>query len=160
MNRFKDEQGRTWLVTTHMAKHLGISSGGLATYKYDGTLKRGVHWVQQTTGHKRVFYNKDLILEWYFGKTDPRKIDQRKPEQQKETTEPTQGKNATRIVSVYLQDDLHERLVCIQQATSMTVKKEIDGVVLQTTEEKPKLGTIVNMLLARAINDHFENRAA
>ena len=155
MNRFKDEQGRTWLVTTHMAKHLGISSGGLAQYKYDGTLKRGIHWIQQTTGHKRVFYNKDLILEWYFGKTDPRK-----PEQQMETTEPTQGKNPTRIVSVYLQDDLHERLVCIQQATSMTVKKEIDGVVLQTIEEKPKLGTIVNMLLARAIKDHFENRAA
>ena len=155
MNRFKDEQGRTWLVTTPMAKHLGISSGGLATYKYDGTLKRGIHWIQQTTGHKRVFYNKDLIIEWYYGKTEPEK-----PEAVKEKPEESQGKNPTRIVSVYLQDDLHERLVCIQQATSMTVKKEIDGVVLQTTEEKPKLGTIVNMLLARAIKDHFENRAA
>ena len=155
MNRFKDEQGRTWLVTTHMAKHLGISSGGLATYKYDGTLKRGIHWIQQTTGHKRVFYNKDLSIEWYDGKTEPEK-----PEAVKEKPEESQGKNPTRIVSVYLQDDLHERLVCIQQATSMTVKKEIDGVVLQTTEEKPKLGTIVNMLLARAIKDHFENRAA
>ena len=155
MNRFKDEQGRTWLVTTHMAKHLGISSGGLATYKYDGTLKRGIHWIQQTTGHKRVFYNKDLVIEWYFGKTAPDK-----PVAKKEKCEESQGKNPTRIVSVYLGEELHERLLCIQQATSMTVKKEIDGVVLQTTEEKPKLGTIVNMLLSRAIDDHFENRAA
>ena len=49
MNRFKDEQDRVWLVTSHMAKHLGISGGALSNYKYDGTLKRGVHWVQQTT---------------------------------------------------------------------------------------------------------------
>ena len=159
MNRFKDEQGRIWLVTSQMAKHLGISGGALSNYKYDGTLKRGIHWVQQTTGHKRVFYNKDLIIEWYYGKTQPEKPEAPEESQTKAPKE-LQSKNPTRIVSIYLQDDLHERLTCIQQATSMTVKKEIDGVVLQTTEEKPKLGTIVNMLLARAIQDHFENRAA
>ena len=159
MNRFKDEQGRTWLVTTHMAKHLGVTSGALAAYKYDGTLKRGTHWVQQTTGHKRVFYNKDLVINWYFGKTES-EPELKKPQVETMTEETNQGKNPTRIVSVYLQEDLHEKLICIQQATSMTVKKEIDGVLLQTCEEKPKLGTVVNMLLARAIDDHFADRAA
>ena len=150
MNRFKDEQGRTWLVTSHMAKHLGITGGALANYKYDGTLKRGVHWVQQTTGHRRVFYNKDVILEWWTS-TNPSKTD-RSPQNG------TAGKK--RIVSVYLYDDLAEKLASIQEESQITVKKEIDGIVMEVTEEKPKLNTIVNMLLVRAINDHFADRAA
>ena len=150
MNRFKDEQGRTWLVTSHMAKHLGISGGALSNYKYDGTLKRGVHWVQQTTGHRRVFYNKDVILEWWTS-TNPSKTD-RSPQNG------TAGKK--RIVSVYLYDDLAEKLTSIQEESQITVKKEIDGIVMEVTEEKPKLNTIVNMLLVRAINDHIADRAA
>ena len=150
MNRFKDEQGRTWLVTSHMAKHLGISGGALSNYKYDGTLKRGVHWVQQTTGHRRVFYDKDVIVEWWTS-TNPSKTD-RSPQNG------TAGKK--RIVSVYLYDDLAEKLASIQEESQITVKKEIDGIVMEVTEEKPKLNTIVNMLLVRAINDHIADRAA
>ena len=150
MNRFKDEQGRTWLVTSQMAKHLGISGGALSNYKYDGTLKRGVHWVQQTTGHRRVFYNKDVIVEWWTS-SNPSKTD-RTPRNE------TPGKK--RIVSVYLYDDLAEKLTSIQEESEITVKKEIDGIVMEVTEEKPKLNTIVNMLLVRAINDHFADRAA
>ncbi|REJ66042.1 MAG: hypothetical protein DWQ28_08115 [Proteobacteria bacterium] len=133
-----------------MAKHLGISGGALSNYKYDGTLKRGVHWVQQTTGHRRVFYNKDVILEWWTS-TNPSKTD-RSPQNG------TAGKK--RIVSVYLYDDLAEKLASIQEESQITVKKEIDGIVMEVTEEKPKLNTIVNMLLVRAINDHIADRAA
>ena len=150
MNRFKDEQGRTWLVTSHMAKHLGITGGALSNYKYDGTLKRGVHWVQQTTGHRRVFYNKDVIIEWWTS-TNPSKTD---------TTSRNEAPGKKRVVSVYLYDDLADKLASIQEESEITVKKEIDGIVMEVTEEKPKLNTIVNMLLARAINDHFANRAA
>ena len=150
MNRFKDEQGRTWLVTSHMAKHLGITGGALANYKYDGTLKRGVHWVQQTTGHRRVFYNKDVILEWWTS-TNPSKTD-------RSMQNGTAAKK--RIVSVYLYDDLANKLGTIQEESEITVKKEIDGIVMEVIEEKPKLNTIVNMLLVRAINDHFADRAA
>ena len=150
MNRFKDEQGRTWLVTSHMAKHLGITGGALANYKYDGTLKRGVHWVQQTTGHRRVFYNKDVILEWWTS-TNPSKTD-------RSMQNGTAAKK--RIVSVYLYDDLANKLGTIQEESEITVKKEIDGIVMEVTEEKPKLNAIVNMLLVRAINDHFADRAA
>lgn len=150
MNRFKDEQGRTWLVTSQMAKHLGISGGALSNYKYDGTLKRGVHWVQQTTGHRRVFYNKDVIVEWWTS-SNPSKTD-------KTLRNETPGKK--RIVSVYLYDDLAEKLTSIQEESEITVKKEIDGIVMEVIEEKPRLNTIVNMLLVRAINDHFADRAA
>ena len=150
MNRFKDEQGRTWLVTSHMAKHLGITGGALANYKYDGTLKRGVHWVQQTTGHRRVFYNKEAILEWWTS-TNPSKTD-------RSTQNGTAAKK--RILSVYLYDDLAGKLATIQEESEITVKREIDGIVMEVTEEKPKLNTIVNMLLVRAINDHFADRAA
>ena len=150
MNRFKDEQGRAWLVTSHMAKHLGITGGALANYKYDGTLKRGVHWVQQTTGHRRVFYNKDVILEWWTS-TNPSKTD-------RSMQNGTAAKK--RIVSVYLYDDLAGKLATIQEESEITVKKEIDGIVMEVTEEKPKLNAIVNMLLVRAINDHFADRAA
>jgi hypothetical protein len=150
MNRFKDEQGRTWLVTSQMAKHLGISGGALSNYKYDGTLKRGVHWVQQTTGHRRVFYNKDVIVEWWTS-SNPSKTD-------RTLRNETPGKK--RIVSIYLYDDLAEKLTSIQEESEITVKKEIDGIVMEVTEERPKLNTIVNMLLVRAINDHFADRAA
>ena len=150
MNRFKDEQGRTWLVTSHMAKHLGISGGALSNYKYDGTLKRGVHWVQQTTGHRRVFYNREVILEWWTS-TNPSKTDR---------TLRTETPGKKKILSVYLCDELAQKLTSIQEESEITVKKEIDGIVMEVTEEKPKLNTIVNMLLARAINDHFADRAA
>jgi hypothetical protein len=150
MNRFKEEQGRTWLVTSQMAKHLGISGGALSNYKYDGTLKRGVHWVQQTTGHRRVFYNKDVIVEWWTS-SNPSKTD-------RTLRNETPGKK--RIVSIYLYDDLAEKLTSIQEESEITVKKEIDGIVMEVTEERPKLNTIVNMLLVRAINDHFADRAA
>ena len=150
MNRFKDEQGRTWLVTSHMAKHLGITGGALSNYKYDGTLKRGVHWVQQTTGHRRVFYNKDVIIEWWTS-TNPSKTDTRLRNE-------TPGKK--KILSVYLCDELAKKLTSIQEESEITVKREIDGIVMEVTEEKPKLNTIVNMLLVRAINDHFADRAA
>ena len=150
MNRFKDEQGRTWLVTSHMAKFLGITGGALANYKYDGTLKRGVHWVQQTTGHRRVFYNKDVIIEWWTS-TNPSKTD---------TTLRNETPGKKKILSVYLCDELAQKLTSIQEETEITVKKEIDGIVMEVTEEKPKLNTIVNMLLVRAINDHFADRAA
>lgn len=150
MNRFKDEQGRVWLVTSHMAKFLGISSGGLATYKYDGTLKRGVHWVQQTTGHRRVFYNREVVLEWW-NSTNPSKTDR---------TLRAETPHKKKILSVYLGDELAQKLISIQEETEITVKKEIDGIVMEVTEEKPKLNTIVNMLLVRAINDHFADRAA
>ena len=150
MNRFKDEQGRTWLVTSHMAKSLGITGGALANYKYDGTLKRGVHWVQQTTGHRRVFYNKEAIIEWWTS-TNPSKTDTMLRNE-------TPGKK--KILSVYLCDELAKKLASIQEESEITVKKEIDGIVMEVTEEKPKLNTIVNMLLVRAINDHFADRAA
>jgi len=150
MNRFKDEQGRTWLVTSQMAKHLGISGGALSNYKYDGTLKRGVHWVQQTTGHRRVFYNKDVIVEWWTS-SNPSKTDR---------TLRNEAPGKKRIVSVYLYDDLAEKLTSIQEESEITVKKEIDGIVMEVIEEKPRLNTIVNMLLVRAINDHFADRAA
>lgn len=150
MNRFKDEQGRTWLVTSHMAKHLGITGGALANYKYDGTLKRGVHWVQQTFGQRRVFYNQSAVLEWWTS-SNPSKTD-------RTLRNETPGKK--RIVSVYLYDDLAEKLTSIQEESEITVKKEIDGIVMEVTEEKPRLNAIVNMLLVRAINDHFADRAA
>ena len=150
MNRFKDEQGRTWLVTSHMAKSLGITGGALANYKYDGTLKRGVHWVQQTTGHRRVFYNKEAIIEWWTS-TNPSKTDTMLRNE-------TPGKK--KILSVYLCDELAKKLASIQEESEITVKKEIDGIIMEVTEEKPKLNTIVNMLLVRAINDHFADRAA
>ena len=150
MNQFKDEQGRTWLCTPNMAKHLGITPGALACYKYDGTLKRGTHWVQQTTGHRRVFYNKDVVRDWWNG-SNPSTSDQKAKKY---------IPNKTQTVSVYLTDELHEKLISIQSDTAMTIKKEIDGIVMEATEVKPKLGTVVNMLLAKAINDHFENRAA
>ena len=150
MNRFKDEQGRTWLVTSHMAKHLGISGSALSNYKYDGTLKRGVHWVQQTTGHRRVFYNREVILEWWTS-TNPSKTDR---------TLRTETPGKKKILSVYLCDELAQKLTSIQEESEITVKKEIDGIVMEVTEEKPKLNTIVNMLLVRAINDHFADRAA
>ena len=150
MNRFKDEQGRAWLVTSHMAKHLGITGGALANYKYDGTLKRGVHWVQQTTGHRRVFYNKEAIIEWWTS-TNPSKTD---------TTLRNETPGKKKILSVYLCDELAKKLTSIQEESEITVKKEIDGIVMEVTEEKPKLNTIVNMLLVRAINDHFADRAA
>lgn len=156
MNRFKDEQGHTWLVTSQMAKHLGMTAGGLSCYKLDGTLKRGIHWIQQTTGHRRVFYRKDLILEWYFGK--PEKTKESKTEDQ--APNPKKDQKATRTFSIYLQEDVHEKLTCIQHATSLTIKKEIDGVVLQETQEEPKLNTVVNMLLAKAINEYFETNAS
>ena len=150
MNRFKDEQGRTWLVTSHMAKHLGISGGALSNYKYDGTLKRGVHWVQQTTGHRRVFYNKDVIIEWWTS-TNPSKTDR---------TLRNEAPGKKKILSVYLCDELAKKLTSIQEESEITVKKEIDGIVMEVIEEKPRLNTIVNMLLIRAINDHFADRAA
>lgn len=150
MNRFKDEQGRTWLVTPQMAKHLGITAGALANYKYDGTLKRGVHWVQQTSGHRRVFYNRDAISEWWT-QGNPTKTD-------KAVQAESLGKR--RIVSVYLHGDLADKLASIQEESEITVKREIDGIVMEVIEEKPKLNTIVNMLLVRAINDHFADRAA
>lgn len=150
MNRFKDEQDRVWLVTSHMAKHLGISGGALSNYKYDGTLKRGVHWVQQTTGHRRVFYNREVILEWWTS-TNPSKTDR---------TLRTETPGKKKILSVYLCDELAQKLTSIQEESEITVKKEIDGIVMEVTEEKPKLNTIVNMLLVRAINDHFADRAA
>lgn len=156
MNRFKDEQGRTWLCTPNMAKHLGITPGALANYKYDGTLKRGDHWVQQTTGHKRVFYNKDVVTKWWRGSTSPR------PNSESENLNGTATlpQKANRIVSIYLQEHLYEKLVQIQSETSVTIKKEIDGIVLQATEEKPKLGTVVNMLLTKSITDHFDRQSA
>ena len=150
MNRFKDEQGRTWLVTSQMAKHLGISGGALSNYKYDGTLKRGVHWVQQTTGHRRVFYNKDVIIEWWTS-TNPSKTDR---------TLRNEAPGKKKILSVYLCDELAKKLTSIQEESEITVKKEIDGIVMEVIEEKPRLNTIVNMLLIRAINDHFADRAA
>jgi hypothetical protein len=150
MNQFKDEQGRTWLCTPNMAKHLGITPGALACYKYDGTLKRGTHWVQQTTGHRRVFYNRDVVRDWW-NKSNPSTSDQKTK---------TAAHPKSQTFSVYLTDDLHERLVSIQQDTSLTIKKEIDGMLMEVTDVKPKLGTVVNMLIAKAINDHFESRAA
>ena len=103
-----------------------------------------------------MFYRKDLILEWYFGK--PEKTKESKTEDQ--APNPKKDQKATRTFSIYLQEDVHEKLTCIQHATSLTIKKEIDGVVLQETQEEPKLNTVVNMLLAKAINEYFETNAS
>ena len=91
-----------------------------------------------------------MILEWWTS-TNPSKTDR---------TLRTETPGKKKILSVYLCDELAQKLTSIQEESEITVKKEIDGIVMEVTEEKPKLNTIVNMLLVRAINDHFADRAA
>jgi|TARA_R100000084_G_scaffold27917_1_gene10128 hypothetical protein len=150
MNKFQDEQGRVWLCTPNMAKHLGVSDGGLAAYKHNGTLKRGVHWVQQTTGHRRVFYNKDVVMQWWRGEIADKLNMKQNTEKGSQDTVDAKHRN----VSVYLTKELHEQLLAIQENSSVTVERKIDGILLHTQEEQPKLGTIVNMLLSRAIKEY------
>jgi hypothetical protein len=155
MNEFYDEQGRVWLCTPKMAKRLGVSDGGLAAYKHNGTLKRGIHWVQQAEGQRRVFYNKDAIIKWWQGEVKEKLNLESKP---KETLEDT-SKETARNVSLYLSKDLYDSLRTIQENSKVTVERKIDGIILHTQEEKPKMGTIANMLIARAIKDYYAETA-
>ena len=155
MNKFQDEQGRVWLCTPNMAKHLGISDGGLAAYKHNGTLKRGVHWVQQTTGHRRVFYNKEVVMQWWRGEIADKLNMEQNTEKSSQDTVDTRCRN----VSLYLSKDLYDSLRTIQENSKVIVERKIDGITLHTQEEKPKMGTIANMLIARAIKNYYAETA-
>jgi len=155
MNEFYDEQGRVWLCTPKMAKRLGVSAGGLAAYKHNGTLKRGIHWVQQAEGQRRVFYNKDAIIKWWQGEVKDKFNLESNPN---ETLEDT-SKETARNVSLYLSKDLYDSLRTIQENSKVTVERKIDGITLHTQEEKPKMGTIANMLIARAIKNYYAETA-
>jgi len=155
MNEFYDEQGRVWLCTPKMAKIVGVSAGGLAAYKHNGTLKRGIHWVQQAEGQRRVFYNKDVVFKWWQGEVSNKLNLETKPEETQEDT----SKETARNVSVYLSADMYANLRSIQEHSKVTVERKIDGVILHTQEEQPKIGTIVNMLIARALKEYYAEAA-
>jgi hypothetical protein len=173
MNIFKDQQGREWICTPLMAKKLGIHAATLYNHKSQGNLKRGLHWVQQTTGHRRIYFNEQSVKEWWRKASDIKQnssenfpyscaarsvLQKNKPEKFAEPIRTAQEQRTS--LHIYLSDEAKQTVEKFAEQHEVIVEEKLAGEVIARMSRVPSLSSVVNMLVLRAIADINAESAA
>ena len=152
MNKsFRDQHGREWIDTRTMSLTAKLSIPTLNTYRRDGRLKEGVHWIQSEMNRK-IFFARESALEQI------KNIAAQRRQQQEVQMEAARGK----CVSTAICPDTRAGLELIRQSDSWTkvTEEKIGDIILSTNREQMTFPQIASILLQRAVKDELEKLQA
>mgnify|MGYP005996258489 FL=1 len=144
---FRDQHGREWIDTRTMSLTAKLSIPTLNSYRRDGRLKEGVHWIQSEMNRK-IFFAREAALEQI------KSIAAQRQQQQQVQMEAARGK----VVAVPICPDTRAALECIRMSDgwTKTTEEKIGDIVLSTHSEQMSVAQIASVLLQRASKTELE----
>jgi len=156
-NTFVDADGILWLGTMMMAKRLKCSDTFLSWHKNYGQLKRGLHYVQEKGGTRRVYYQPDRMTKWFNSKDREPCAFNARPREQSEQIELEKVVNTTTgnrpSVHIFIEDELMVKLKEIQESLPVITEERLGDYVVNRQSVPPTMTALCNMLMLKAADD-------